>query len=134
MSDLRMEVGHLRVFTNEIIVGRVTAYPTWLINYYVLTSLRAFEDIQLDVLSHYLIDDELTQTHLKHHTLFKCNLISNHQECSSSWAEIFQKEASIVCSNLTVFPRDEALRYNNVVWRTVTTKSSSILSHQIYIV
>ena len=115
MCDLSMEVRHLSVLTDEIIVGRVTTNSeTGGINHHILTSLWSFKHIQLDVLTH-LIDTELTQPHLEHHPLLESYLVSNHQEGSCRGAKILQIELTIVSRDLTVFPRNETLRNHDVI-------------------
>ena len=115
MSNLCMEVGHLSVLTHKIVVGRVTTdAKSGGIDHHILTSLRSFEHIQLDVLTH-LIDTELTQPHLEHHPLLESYLVSNHQESSCRGAKILQIEFTIVSGDLTVFPRHKALRNHDVI-------------------
>ena len=115
MSNLCMEVGHLSVLTHKIVVGRVTTdAKSGGIDHHILTSLRAFEHIQLDVLTH-LIDTEFAQSHLEHHPLLECYLVSNHQEGSSRRTEVFQIELSIVSGDLTMFSGYETLRNHDVI-------------------
>ena len=82
VSDLSVEITHLSVFRNEVVISWISSNPEALIiNDHSLSSLRTFKHLQLNIrTSVELTYSELTQPHLEHHVFLERYLLSDHQE------------------------------------------------------